>query len=69
MITLLNIFPVEKRPAHKYLCWVFSGRILIYFKNDDRACQKSLVICTDGVSLQIILACFTLTPIFGHYTA
>ena len=33
---------------------------LIYFKNDDCACQKSFAIRTDGVSFQIIFACFAL---------
>ena len=42
---------------------------VIYFKNDDCACQKSLPIRTDGVSFQIILACFALAAILGHYTA
>ena len=44
-------------------------KYLIYFKNDDCACQKSFAIRTDGVSFQIILACFTLTAIMGHYAA
>ena len=38
---------------------------LIYFKNDNCACQKSFAIRTDGVSFQIILACFALAAIFG----
>ena len=41
----------------------------IYFKNDDCACQKSFEIRTDGVSFQIILACFALAAILGHYAA
>ena len=41
----------------------------IYFKNDDCACQKSFAIRTDGVSFQIILACFALAAILGHYAA
>ena len=65
----INSFPVENRPAHKYLCWVFSMTYLIYFKNEDCACQKSLAIRTDGVSFQIILAKPALTAILGHYTA
>ena len=65
----INSFPVENRPAHKYLCWVFSMMYLIYFKNEDCTCQKSLAIRTDGVSFQIISAKPTLTAILGHYTA
>ena len=42
---------------------------LIYFKNDDCACQKSFAIRTDGVSFQIILACSTLAAILGNYAA
>ena len=38
---------------------------LIYFKNDDCACQKSFAMHRDGVSFQIILACFALTAILG----
>ena len=40
----------------------------MYFKNDDCTCQMSLVIQTDGVSFQIIFACYTLTAILGHFT-
>ena len=36
---------------------------------DDCACQKSFAIRTDGVSFQIILACFALAAILGHYAA
>ena len=32
-------------------------------------CQKSFAIPTDGVSFQIILACFALAAILGHYAA
>ena len=39
------------------------------FKNDDCACQKSFAIRTDGVSFQIILACFALAAILGRYAA
>ena len=60
--------PGENRPAHKYLCWVFSMTYLIYFKNEDCACQKSLAIRIDGVSFQITLAKPTLTAILGYYT-
>ena len=65
----INSFPVENRPAHKYLCLVFSMTYLIYFKNEDCACQKSLAIPTDGVLFQIILAKPHLTATLGHYTA
>ena len=27
-----NIFPVENRPAHKYICWVFPWRIWLFQK-------------------------------------
>ena len=68
--TSINSFPVENRPAHKYLCWVFTMTYLIYLKNEDCACQKSFTaIRTDGVSFQIILAKPALTAILGHYTA
>ena len=42
---------------------------LIYLKNDDWACQKSFAIRTDGVSFQLILACFALAANLGHYAA
>ena len=42
---------------------------LIYFKKDDCACQMSFAIRTDWVSFQIILACFVLAAILGHYAA
>ena len=41
----------------------------LFQKNDDCACQKSFAIRTDGVSFQLILACFALAAIFGHYAA
>ena len=41
----------------------------LFKKNDDCACQTSFAIRTDGVSFQIILACFALAAIFGHYAA
>ena len=39
---------------------------MIYFRNDHCACQMSLAIRTDGVSFQIISACFALTAILGQ---
>ena len=60
----INSFPVEKD-----LRTNISMTYLIYFKNEDCACQKSLEIRTDGVSFQIILAKPALTAILGHYTA
>ena len=41
---------------------------LINFKNET-AHVKSFAIRTDGVSFQIILACFALAAILGHYAA
>ena len=38
----INSFPVENRPAHKYLCWVFSMTYLIYLKK--RGLRMSKVI-------------------------
>ena len=65
----INSVPVEKRPGHKYLLLCISMTYLIYFKNDDCGCQKSFAICTDRVSFQMILACFALAAILGHYAA
>ena len=65
----INSVPVENRPAHKYLCWVFPWCIWFISKNDDCPCEKSFAIRTDGVSFQIILACFALAAILGHYAA
>ena len=67
--TSINSFPVDNRPAHKYLCWVFSMTYLIYLKKTRTAHVKSLAIRIDGVLFQIILAKPALTAILGHYTA
>ena len=64
----INSVPVENRPAQASLLGICMT-YLIYFKNDDCACQKSFAICKDGVSFQIILACFALAAILGHYAA
>ena len=53
---------------HKSLLGI-SMTYLIHFKNDDCACQKSFAIRADGVSFQIICACFALAAILGHYAA
>ena len=63
LFTKVNSVPVENRPAHNYLLLGISMTYLIYFKNDDCACQKSFAIRTDGVSFEIILACFALAAI------
>ena len=39
------------------------------FKKTTTAHVKSFAIRTDGVSFQIILACFALAAILGHYAA
>ena len=62
----INSIPVENRSASLL---GISMMYLIYFKNDDCACQKSFAIRTDGVSFQIICACFALAAILGHYVA
>ena len=54
---------------HKISLLGISMTYLIYFKNGDCTCQMSLAIRTDGVSFQIISACFALIAILGHYTA
>ena len=41
----------------------------LFKKNDDCACQKSFAIRADGISFKIILACFALAAILGHYAA
>ena len=64
----INSVPVENRPAHKSLLGI-SMTYLIHFKNDDCPCQKSFAIRADGVSFQIICACFALAAILGHYAA
>ena len=58
---------MENRPAHKISLLGIFMTYLIYFKNDDCACQKSFGIRTAGVSFQIIFACFALAAILGHY--
>ena len=61
----INSVSVENRPALLGISMMY----LIYFKNDNCACQKSFAIRTDEVSFQIILACFALAAILGHYAA
>ena len=61
----INSVPVENRPAHKSLLGI-SMTYLIHFKI---SCQKSFAIRADGVSFQIICACFALAAILGHYAA
>ena len=69
MMTLLKIVFLWKKTCAQISLLGISMTYLINFKNDDCACQKTLKIRTDGVTFQIILACFALAAILGHYAA
>ena len=65
--TSINSVPVENSLRTHIFAGYFDDVVyLIYFKNHDCACQKSFAIRTDGVSFQIILACFALAAILEH---
>ena len=60
-----NSVPVGNRPVNNIFAGYFHD-VSDLFQKRDCACQKSFAIRTDGVSYQIILACFTLADILGH---